>query len=366
MMRQIFKLGLCLVVLLSANAKAQSYKSKDSAPFIADAVTESSSSSSGSSAITPQSEKNKTPGTLEDLQSKAAKGDVEAQLNLGYMYLYGVNGTNIDYQQAIDYYTQAAEQNSAVAYNNLGSLYFSGIGTEVNRDKALQYFQKAAELGSHDAAVNLAIIYLGEKEQNVENFDKVLALLNQAQKDNTIAKYLLGYSYLKGFMVNVDYRKAFQLIKAAADEKYDEAQYVLADFYIHGYGVPKNYSKAVEYLQTSAHQGNVDAMMLLADIFAEGKVYTKDIEQAHILYNIASVFGNNEAATKRDALEANLKIEDLLNVQAEAEDFKAKPSEKTAFIRQTFGNSLKNYIDTNLQLYKNQRGNTSHKSEKKN
>jgi len=213
MMRQIFKLGLCLVVLLSANAKAQSYKSKDSAPFIADAVTESSSSSSGSSAITPQSEKNKTPGTLEDLQSKAAKGDVEAQLNLGYMYLYGVNGTNIDYQQAIDYYTQAAEQNSAVAYNNLGSLYFSGIGTEVNRDKALQYFQKAAELGSHDAAVNLAIIYLGEKEQNVENFDKVLALLNQAQKDNTIAKYLLGYSYLKGLWLMLITERPFNSLK---------------------------------------------------------------------------------------------------------------------------------------------------------
>ena len=345
MIKRIFKLGLCLTALLTFNAEAQGYKSDNSAPLVADAVTETSS---GSSAITPQENKDKTPDTLEDLQDKAAKGDVEAQLNLGYMYLYGVNGTNIDYQQAIDYYTQAAEQNSAVAYNNLGSLYFSGIGTDVNREKAIQYFQKAAELGSHDAAVNLAIIYLGETPQNADNLNKSLELLNQAKKDNTIAKYLLGYSYLKGFMVKVDYRKAFQLIKAAADEAYDEAQFVLADFYIKGRGATKNYNKAVEYLKASAHQGNVDAMMQLADILSEGKIYTKNIEQAHVLYNVASVLGNKEAAGKRDALEAYLKIEDLLAVQAEAEDFKAEPSEKTTFIRQTFGNSLKSYIDTNL------------------
>lgn len=362
MIKQIFTLGLCLSVILTAPAEAQSYKSNNSAPLVADAVTETSS---GSSAITPQENKDKNPDTLEDLQDKAAKGDVEAQLNLGYMYLYGVNGTNIDYQQAIDYYTQAAEQNSAVAYNNLGSLYFSGIGTDVDREKAIQYFQKASELGSHDAAVNLVIIYLGETPQTTDNFKKVLALLNQAQKDNTIAKYLLGYSYLKGFMVKEDYRKAFQLIKAAADEKYDEAQFVLADFYIKGHGATKNYNKAVEYLKASAQQGNVDAMMQLADILAAGKIYTKDIEQAHVLYNVASVFGNKEAAAKRDALESSLKIEDLLNVQAEAEDFKAVPSEKTTFIRQTFGNSLKNYIDTNLKLYKNTKVSTPQQTEKK-
>ena len=362
-MRRILGFGLCLAVCLVLNAQAQSYKSQSEAPLVADAVTETSS---GSSAITPQDTKDKAPETLEDLQEKALKGDVEAQLNLGYMYLYGVNGTNIDYQQALDYYTKAAEQGSAVAYNNLGSLYFSGIGTNVNKDKALECFQKAADLGSHDAAVNLAIIYLGEANQNPSNFDKVLPLLNQAKKDNTIAKYLLGYSYLKGFIVTEDYRKAFQLIKAAADEKYDEAQYVLADFYIHGRGATKNYNKAVEYLKEAAQQGNVDAIMQLADIFVAGKIYTTNIKQAHILYNVASVLGNKEAAEKRDALEANLKIEDLLIVQAEAEDFKEQPSDKTSFIRQTFGRSLKNYIDSNLKLYKSMTTSSQKNKEKKN
>lgn len=359
MMKQFWGLGLSLAICFVCTAQAQNYKSQSEAPLVADAVTETSS---GSSAITPQEAKAKAPDTLEDLQEKALKGDVEAQLNLGYMYLYGVNGTNIDYQQALDYYTKAAEQNSAVAYNNLGSLYFSGIGTDVDKDKAMNYFQKAAELGSHDAAVNLAIIYLGDANVQQNNSDKILALLNQAKKDNTIAKYLLGYSYLKGFMVHQDYKKAFQLIKAAADEEYDEAQFVLTDFYMYGRGATKNYNKVVQYLQAAAKQGNIDAMMQLASILAEGKIYTADVKRAHILYNVASVMGNKEAAGKRDALEANLDIADLLAVQAEAEDFKAQPSEKTTFIRQTFGNSLKNYIDKNISLMQTQKD----KKEKKN
>ena len=66
------------------------------------------------------------------------------------------------------------------------------------------------------------------------------------------------------------------------------------------------------------------------------------------LYNVASVMGMSEAAEKRDDIEKSLRIEDLLAVQSEAENYKPAPSQLTSFIRQTFGNSLKVYIDTNL------------------
>lgn len=149
-------------------------------------------------------------------------------------------------------------------------------------------------------------------------------------------------------MVSPDYKKAFLLIKAAADAQYDEAQYVLSDFYINGWGTPKNYNRAVQYLRMSIAQGNPEAIMRLADILAEGKVYTRNIKNAHVLYNVASVMGMSEAAEKRDDIEKSLRIEDLLAVQSEAENYKPAPSQLTSFIRQTFGNSLKVYIDTNL------------------
>lgn len=294
-------------------------------------------------------EKNKNI-SIDEIKAKAAQGDIAAQLDLGYMYLYGLNGLNIDYKQALEYYQAAAEKDNAVAYNNLGSLYFNGIGVEVNYANAIAYFEKAAQLGSDDAAVNLAIIYLGSDTngKSADDLNKALKLLKQAKKNNNIAKYLLGYSYLKGFLVNKDYNEAFKLIKTAADDDYDEAQLILSDFYVNGWSTPKNYNLAVKYLSRASEQGNAEAMFKLGDIYEEGKMYTRDIKKAHIQYNLASVLGQEKAAEKRDLLEKQIKIEDLLSVQAAAEDYKPQPSQQTSFIRQTYGNSLKTYIDINF------------------
>lgn len=331
----ILGLGLCLV---SFPVFAEDTSS------VADKMSEA--------AITPSetvaTEQNVSQVNIEELKAKAENGDIEALLDLGYTYLYGTNGVNTNYKQALAYYEAAAGKGSAVAYNNLGSLYFSGIGTNVDYPKAIHFFEEAAKLGSHDAAVNLAIIYLGN-DSDKKDFDKIMGLLNSAEPDNNIAKYLLGYCYYKGFHVKQDYAKAFELIKTAADGNYDEAQYVLSDFYIRGLSTPKNYSKAVDYLQKAATQGNPAAITKLADILAEGTAYPRDVNKAHMLYNVASVLGEKDAGEKRDALEGELSIENLLAVQAEAENYKPEPSKETKFVRQTYGNSLKIYIDSNIK-----------------
>lgn len=289
--------------------------------------------------------------TVDMLKEKADGGDIQSQLDLGYMFLYGSEGVNIDYKQALHYYGLAANNKSPVALNNMGSLYFNGIGTEVDYEKAIGYFEEAAKLGSNDAAVNLAIIYLGDSKKNKTSSDwqKIYDLLEQAQQSNYAAKYLLGYSYYKGFLVNQDYIKAFKLIKEAADNQYDEAQYVLSEFYISGNGTTKNYNHAVKYLRLAVAQGHLDAIIKLADILSQGKIYNLDIINAHILYNVAAVMGSDYAAKRRDLLEQSLKIEDLLSVQANAENYKPEISKQTSFIRQTFGNSLKAYIDMNIE-----------------
>ncbi len=287
---------------------------------------------------------------IDDLLKRADAGDVEAQLDLGYMYLYGVNGANIDYKQSLHYYELAANSGNAIALNNLGSLHFNGIGTEVNYAKAIGFFKEASKLGSDDASVNLAIIYLGDNNSNShpDTYATVFKLLNKA-KNNSIAKYLIGYSHYVGFWVEKDLKKAFELIKDVADnDLYDEAQYVLAEFYINGLATPKNYNKAVTYLTNASNQGYPDAVYKLGDIYADGVMYTRDLKKAHIQYNIAAVIGKEEAAKKRDLLEESIKIEDLLLIQAEAENYQASPSEKTLFIRRTYGNSLKTYIDKNV------------------
>jgi len=287
---------------------------------------------------------------LERVTRQAEEGNVDAQLSLGYMYLYGEGGVNIDYQKAFTYYNMAAAQNDSIAVNNLGSLYFSGIGTEKNFTKAAQLFEKAAQLGNTEAAVNLAFIYLTKNSSLNNPREAVQQLKAASDAGNPTAKYMLGYAYFKGLVVEKNYKKAVALIRDAANARYADAEYFLGYMYLNGLGIAKNYGNAVKYFTAASNQGNVDAMIELGNMLAGGTTYTQDLYRAHILFNVASVHGVASAAEKRDYLEKKLKIEELLQAQAAAEKFKETPSEVTSYIRQTFGDNIRRYIDENMSF----------------
>ena len=227
---------------------------------------------------------------------------------------------NAPFGEAFHFYELAAKQNNVIALNNLGSLYFNGIGTDVDYDTAARLFKKAAELGSDDAAVNLAFIYLSsEKESFVEPAIKLFE--QAAQAGNNTAKFMLGYAYHKGIGIEYDPYEAVTLIREAADAGFDEAQYTLANIYIDGEGTAQNYNNAVKYYRKAIAQGHVESMVDLAAILAEGKIFPKNLIQAHILCNIASVYGIAKAAKNRDTIESALKLVELLEAHNAAEQY---------------------------------------------
>lgn len=301
--------------------------------------------------LTVADEKRLSP--LEQSTKLADQGDLSAQLLLGYSYLYGENGAEINYDKAFEYYARAAMQNDNVGLNNLGSLYYSGIGIERNTAKAAILFEKAAALGNAEAAVNLGFILItgnGVKKDPVQ----AMKLFEQgAGLNNPTAKFMLGYAYYTGKLRPMDYGKAAGLMKEAAAAKFDEAQYILALMYINGQGLPQNYGNAVKNLKAAVSQGHILAMTTLGDILASGKKYTKDNFTAHVMFNLAAVRGAPTASEKRDFLEEKLKIDELLSAQSQAESFHEKPSELTAYIRQTFGTDIRSYIDTAVIPEKN-------------
>lgn len=291
---------------------------------------------------------------IQRVTREAEEGNVDAQLSLGYMYLYGEDGVKMDYAKAFTYYNMAASQGDNIAINNLGSLYFSGIGTERNLTKAAQLFEKAAKLGNTEASINLAFIYL-TKNSSLNNPREAIQLLKSAsEQGNPTAKYMLGYAYYRGFVVEQDFKKAVVLIRDAANAKYADAEYLLGYMYLNGHGIAKNYGNAVKYFTKASNQGNVDAMVTLGNMLAGGVMYTQDMYRAHVLFNIASTYGIEVAAQKRDLLEKKLKIEEFLQAQAEAEKFKEQQSEITAYVRQTYGNNIRHYIDENMSFMLNQ------------
>ena len=285
---------------------------------------------------------------LEKLTRTAEEGNIESQLALGYLYLYGENGEKVDYPKAFQYYTMAAAQEDIVALNNLGSLYFSGIGVKRDIDKSVALFEKASKLGNMESSVNLAFLFLSGKEVSKDSSRSMELFTRAANQGSPIAQFMLGYAYYQGFVLKQNHTKAFSLIKQAADAGFDDAQYVTAIMYINGHGTTKNYGHAVKYLNRAVTQGNVVAMVELGNILAKGTIYPKNILKAHILFNIASSLGAIGAAEKRDSLEKSIKMQELLQAHNEAEAFKEKPSKLTIYIRHTFGRNIRSYIDYSI------------------
>ena len=285
--------------------------------------------------------------TIEDAIKLADSGNLKAQLFLGYSYLYGENGLKPDYDKAFEYYGKAALQNDATGLNNLGSLYYNGIGVKRNPAKAAILFAKATELGNAEAAVNLGFMLISGNSSAQDKAKALDCFEKAASAGNTIANFMTGYAYYTGILRPLDYNKAGALIKIAADAGLDEAQLVLAEAYMKGRGFPQNYNNVVKYLRLAASQGNTDAMMILGDILFSGEKYNKDIEFAHVLYNLASVRGVTQAAAKRQEVESKMKIKEVLQAQSRAETFTEEPSALTKYVHQTFGSNVRGFITDN-------------------
>ena len=90
---------------------------------------------------------------VKKLQAKAEKGNVDAQYQLGYLYLFG-KGTSFPANDALaaEWIGKAAESGHADAQNYLGYMYENGFGVTKNGNEAVKWYRKAAEQGVKDAA----------------------------------------------------------------------------------------------------------------------------------------------------------------------------------------------------------------------
>lgn len=147
----------------------------------------------------------------------AKNGDPKARYNIALMSLSG-KGTKVSREEAISWYTKAADQNHALsqyslgymyqkqaktnpllinqskywytqamangvkeAYTNMAFLYYNGYGKDIPRDipKAIVLLNKAASMGDANAQLNLAIIY-GWKNDVPNDKQKTYKYLKQA------------------------------------------------------------------------------------------------------------------------------------------------------------------------------------------
>ncbi len=282
--------------------------------------------------------------SVATITRRAENGDVAAQLQLGYAYLYGQEGLKIDYEKAFYFYELAANQNDPIGLNNLATLYYNGVGVKRSPKKAAEIFIKASKLGNADAATNLGFMYLSGNgiEKDIAKGQQYLE--QAASKGNVLAGFMTGYAYYKGFNRQINYHIAAPLIKKAADEGLDEAQLTIADMYIKGQGYPRNYNIAVKYLLKAYKQGNVEAMLLLGEIYSGKTKYPADLSVAYVMYSLASVRGVTTAYEKLQILESKLEADKVAQAQNETSQYSEQISQLTAYVRQTYGANLRHFL----------------------
>ncbi len=197
-------------------------------------------------------------------------------------------------------------------------------GAEIDREEAYTNFMKSQELGNTDANFYLGVLaddYYGYPKQDYKQAKEYY----EQSGDNSYAKIALGFIYYYGKGVKRDYEKGEELFRSATDQGVVEGYYGLAraeeDFvtaleyynkvveegteqfyitkamcdlgnaYLYGLGVEQDCDKAMEWLIKAADLGETRAMSSLGQMYQFGDRVEQDYDKAMEWYIKAADLG---------------------------------------------------------------------------
>lgn len=194
--------------------------------------------------------------SFQDLKAKAEQGNIEAQQQLGYLYLTG-EFPKKDTKKAEYWLTQAAEKNNNLAQAQLAYLY----AEKGNMKKAEEWYRKASNNGNLEARNNLTLI-LSDRDAAGENIDKkeLINLLESLVEQNfKPAFYTLAWTYLEDNDVKNE-KRGLELLITSAENGDSYAEYMLAELYEDGHLVEKNLQKSRELYAKAASKQMPEAI----------------------------------------------------------------------------------------------------------
>ena len=220
---------------------------------------------------------------IEDAYTNFTKaqelGNIDANFYLGVLtdwYAYPEE----DYEQARVYYEQC--EDNPYAQIALGCLYCYGRGVEQDSEKGKEFFQSAADQGVAEGYYGLAMVE-EDAETAFEYYNKV-AEEGTEQFYITRAINSLGWMYQYGDGVEQDVAKAIEWYTKAADLGDVNAMNNLGFIYEYSDGVEQDVAKAVEWYTKAAEAGDTSAIMTLASMYEFGNGVEQDIDKANEWY----------------------------------------------------------------------------------
>jgi uncharacterized protein len=245
----------------------------------------------------------------------AVGGNADAQLNLGEHLIYS-DLIFQDNEEAVNWYTLAAEQGNPQAQTNLGLMYEKGQGVLKDNEEAVKWYTLAAEQGNARAKSLLRdLLYSMGKEtfsQDEEGYGCSAAneLFKKAKElgETEASKYIkfcetyalavggnadaqlnLGAYLLGGFVISQDSKEAVKWFQSSAAQGNAKAQKSLGLMYARGNGVSKNEKAALNWYLAAAKQGDEAAGELASELLVKDIVYGSTVDKLHNL--AASISG---------------------------------------------------------------------------
>ena len=198
------------------------------------------------------------PSALGACTRDAQAGDVNAQRDLGAMYLQGY-GVTRDPTQAFTWFKKAADAGSRDGAYQLALMYEAGRGVPRDATQSTAWYKKAALLGDVDSQVKVGMAYENGTGVDVNMDQAVQWYRKAADQGSAWAQNRLGWLYGMGKGVNRDDAQAMKFFRAAADQGDPQAEFNVGFMYANGRGVPQDDSVAVSWFRKAAAQGWADA-----------------------------------------------------------------------------------------------------------
>lgn len=220
----------------------------------------------------------------------AEQGIDDAQYELGVCY-YNGRGVPKDYIQSVKWFTKSAEQGNISAQRYLALSYYLGNGVTKDVKKAVETYRKVAENGDLDDKIDLGLLCFQAKE-----YGEALLLLAEAEsKGSPRASYLFGMivEALSG-----NYKGALEYYTKAHENGYNYATAKIGEYYFKGYSVKQDYKKAFELLSKAANDKKSpsgDAMNLLSSCYRFGLGAEQNLEKAEFWLKKAKENGSDDA-----------------------------------------------------------------------
>lgn len=146
-----------------------------------------------------------------------------------------------------------------------------------------------------------------------------------AQKGLPEAQYILGVNYLKGLGVQPDPKESARWMQRAAEGGYVHAQSYVGAMYAMGKdGYPVNFKEAERFSRLAAEQGDKQSMAYLGSMYTFGRGVPQDFVLAHMWFNLAGTYGDNEAQQLRDEVALKMTPAQIAEAQQLARVWKPK------------------------------------------